>query len=99
MTPYTTGMNKKHTTLIKVYIGDGVVLTDRKGEKLLGKVRKCIKYDDTITKYVHCHSMNDKYVHGVYYHDGTTEHMKANIIAENILSQVDSEGNHYKLLT
>ena len=29
------------------YIGDEVVLHDRKGEKLMGKVRKRVRYDDT----------------------------------------------------
>ena len=31
------------------YIGDEVVLHDCKGDKLLGKVRKRIKYDDIST--------------------------------------------------
>ena len=43
-----------------------------KGEKLMVKVRKSIKYDDKTTGEVHYNSMQDKSVYEVEYHDGTT---------------------------
>ena len=33
------------------------------------------------------------------YPDGKTEQLSANIITENMMSQVDSEGHHYQVLT
>ena len=43
--------------------------------------------------------MHDNYLYEVEYPDGTTEQLADNIIAENMLSQVDSEGHHYQVLT
>ena len=43
--------------------------------------------------------MHGKSLYGFEYPDGTTEQLVANIIAENMLSQVDSEGYHYEILT
>ena len=75
-----------------------VVLPDWKGEKLMGKVRKRVRYDNTSTGKGNYNAMHDKSLYEVDYPDGTTEQLAANIIAENMLSQVDSEGHHYKLL-
>ena len=43
--------------------------------------------------------MEKKYVYEVDYPDGTTKQLTANIIDENMPSQVDSEGHHYPFLT
>ena len=43
--------------------------------------------------------MHDKSLYEVEYPDGTTEQLVDNIIAENMMSQVDSEGYHYQVLT
>ena len=43
--------------------------------------------------------MHDKSLYALEYPDGTTDQLKSNIIAENMLSQVDSEGHHYQVLT
>ena len=43
--------------------------------------------------------MHDKSLCEVEYTDGTTEKLLANIIDENMLSQVESEGHHYQVLT
>ena len=43
--------------------------------------------------------MHDKSLYEVEYPDGTTEQLAANIITENMLSQVDSGGHHYQVLT
>ena len=39
--------------------------------------------------------MYHKSVYEVEYPDGITKKLTANIIAENIISQVESEGHHY----
>ena len=38
-------------------------------------------------------------MHEVEYPDGTTEQLSDNIIDENMMSKVDSEGNHYQVMT
>ena len=62
------------------------MLPDRKGEKLMGKVRKRVRCDDTSTGEGNYNAMHDKYLYEVEYPDGTTEQLAANIIAENMLS-------------
>ena len=81
------------------YIGAEVVLPDQKVEKLIGNVRKCIRYDGTSTVKGNYNAMRNKSLYEVEYTDGTMEQLSNNIIAENILSQVDCEGHHYQLLT
>ena len=39
------------------------------------------------------------YLYEVEYTDGTAEKQTANIIAENMMSQVDSQGHQYQVLT
>ena len=75
------------------------MLPDWKGEKLMGKVRKRVRYDDTITGEGNYIAMHEKYLYEVEYPDGTTDKTEANIIAENMMSQVDYEGHHYQVLT
>ena len=43
--------------------------------------------------------MYDNSLCEVEYPDGKTQQLTANIIAENMLSQVDSESHHFQLLT
>ena len=43
--------------------------------------------------------MHDICVRKFNYPDGTTEQLIANMIAENVLSQVDPEGHHYQVMT
>ena len=65
----------------------------------MGKVKKCVRYDDTSTGEGNYNSMHDKSLYEFEYPDGMTEQLSSNIIAENMLSQVDSEGHHYQVLT
>ena len=81
------------------YIGAEVVLPDRKGDKLMGKFRKRVKYDDTSKGKGNHNAMHDKSLYEVEYPDRMTDQLADNIIAESMLSQVDSEGHHYQLLT
>ena len=54
------------------YVGAGVMLPDCKGEKLMGKPRKQIKYYDIITGGVHYNSMHNNSVYEFEYTGGTT---------------------------
>ena len=65
----------------------------------MGKVRKHVIYYEKRTGKGNYNAMHDKYLYEVEYTDGTTEQLEANIIAENMLSQVDYEGHHYQLFT
>ena len=67
------------------------MLHDRKGEKIIGKFIKHVRYDDTGTGEGNYNVMHDKSLYEVEYPDGMTEQLAANIIAENMMSQVDSE--------
>ena len=80
-------------------IGSEVMLPDNKGEKLMRKISKRIRYDYTSTSEGNYNDMQDKSSYEFEYPDGTTEKLSANIIAEIMMSQVDSEGHHYKVLT
>ena len=75
------------------------MLPDQKIEKRMVKSKKRIKYYDIITGEGHYNDMTEKYVYVVEYPDGTTEQIEAKILAENMISQVDYEGHHYKVLT
>ena len=70
------------------YIGDEVVLPDRKGEKLMGEVRKRVRYYDTSTGEGNYNAMHDKSFYEVEYPGVTTEQLADNIISGNMLSQV-----------
>ena len=54
-----------------------------------------MKNDGIITGEGHYNTMHNKYVLKVEYTDGTTKQLTANIISENIPSQVYSEVHHY----
>ena len=56
------------------------MLPDRKGEKLMVKSSKVIKYDGISTGEGHYNSMHDKSLYEFKYPRGTTEKLTANII-------------------
>ena len=65
----------------------------------MGKVSKRVRYDDTSTGEGNYNAIHDKYLYEVECTDGTTEQPTDNIIAGNMMSQVDSEDHHYQVLT
>ena len=75
------------------------MLPDWKGEKLMGKVRKCVRYDDTSTGEENYNVMHDNSLYEIEYTDGTTDQLASNIISENMVSQVDYECHYYQVLT
>ena len=74
------------------------MIPDRKGKKMMRKVSNLIKHDDASTVEGCYASMHDTSVYEVEYPDGKTEQLTANIKAENIVPQVDSEGRRYQML-
>ena len=81
------------------YIGDEVVLPYQKGGKLMVKFKKRVKCYDSVTGEGNYNPMYDKSLYEVEYPDGTMEQLVDNIIPENMMSQVDSEGLPYQLFT
>ena len=79
------------------YIGAKMVLTYWKGDKIIDKSRKRVRYDDTSTGEGNYNAMHEKILYGVEYTDGTTEQLADNIITENILSKAYSEDHHYQV--
>ena len=65
----------------------------------MGGVRKHVRYYDRSTGEVNYNAMHDKSLYKSEYPDGATEQLTDNIIYENILSQVDSKGHQYQVLT
>ena len=63
----------------------------------MGKVRKEIKCGDINTVEDFYNYMHDKSVYEVEYPGGKTKKLTANIIDENMLSQVDSVVHHYQV--
>ena len=65
----------------------------------MGKVRKHVKYDKSSTGEGNYNPVHDKSLYEVEYPYVTTQQLAANMITENMMSQVDSEGHHYQVLT
>jgi hypothetical protein len=78
------------------YVGAELSLPDRKGSNLMAKVMKKVINADR-NKGNNYNPMIDESVYEVTFSDGTTEELAANVIAENMYSNVDSEGHHYQL--
>ncbi len=82
------------------YIGAEVCVgpIDGNNQKMMGKVTKRLTNGDTNNP-GNYNPMLDHSLYEVAYPDGTSEKIMANIIAENMMSQIDSEGRHYQLLS
>ena len=82
-----------------LYIGSEVVLPGNKGETLTRKINKLVRYYDTSTGKASYNAIHDNSIYEIEYPDGTMEQVAANIIAKNMMSQFDSKGFHYQVLT
>ena len=80
------------------YIGAEVSVPDRKGQKIMAKVMKKVKCKDNNIEGKGYNPLHDHSVYEIEFTDGTTEELTANVIAENMLSQCDEQGNQYMLL-
>ena len=82
------------------YIGAEVSLPGPGGRNQMARVVKRIKGNDGKPKGVHHDNPilnTSEYL--VEFPDGVTKELTANIIAESMFSQVDTEGHHYQLLS
>ena len=57
------------------------MIPDWKDEKLMGKVRKRVRYDEKITGKGNYNAMHDKFLYEVEYPDGTLGQLTAKKIA------------------
>ena len=75
------------------YLGARLLLPNSKGERVYARVTKRAKGPDgqPLGK-LHGSPMLDSRVHEVEFNDGETANCYANVIAENLFAQVDSEG-------
>ena len=81
------------------FIGAEVALPDKVGGKAMGRVVKRVRDNDgnpvgTATN----NPITNTSRYEVEFPDGHSEELQYNYIAENMMSQVDSEGHHYQLL-
>ena len=81
------------------YIGVEVQLPDNKGVNRMARVRKRIRDENNNPEDGGSYKpWADHSTYEVEFADGTTSVLTANIIAQNMLSQVDTEGHHFQLL-
>ena len=80
------------------YLGAEVAMHDRKGEKLMAKVMRKTHSNDNNANEGNYNYLNDHLMYEVQFSNGNTEELSANVIAENMLSSCDSEGNHFQLI-
>ena len=79
------------------YIGAEICLPNAADEKLMAKVRRKINNSDA-NDGKNYNPILDSSTYEVQFSDGTTDEVAANVIAECMFSQVDSEGHHYQIL-
>ena len=81
-------------------VGAEVCIPDSKGMKMMAKVVKRIKDNNgTPVGTSHENIFNNHSLYEVKYPDGETAELEYNVIAENMMSQIDSEGHHYQVIS
>ena len=81
------------------YLGAEILLPDQDGNKKMAKVIKQVKGNNgNPVGTRHNNPMLDTSEYTVEMSDGSSQELTANIIAESMFTQVDSEGHHYQLL-
>ena len=81
------------------YLGAESLLHDQDGNKKMAKVIKRVKGNDgNPVGTLHNNPMLDTLEYTLEMSDGSSKELTANIIAESIFTQVDSEVHHYQLL-
>ena len=75
-------------------------MPDSKGIKMIGKVIKRSRYNDGNAVGTSSDNIfNNHALYAMKYPDGETQELEYNVIAENMMSQVDLEVYHYQLIT
>ena len=91
--------DKDYEDVYDTYIGAEILLPDRDGNKMMAKVIKRTRGNDgQPIDSRHYNPMLDTSEYMVRMSDGSTQELTANIIAESMFSQIDSEGHHCQLL-
>ena len=80
------------------YIGAEIPVSDPKGMTLMAKVVKKTLDNDTNVSSKAYNPLQDHSRYEVVFPDGHTDELTANVIAEAMLSNIDTEGRHYSLL-
>jgi len=81
------------------YIGAELVMDVGSGNERMGRVVKRTKgIDGSVIGRSHTNPLFDTREYVIEFTDGTEQNYMANIIAENMYAQVDSEGNQFQLL-
>ena len=90
---------RKQANTYDQFINAEVAMPDKEGRTSMGKVVKRVRDNEgkgisTVTD----NPLTNSSLYEVEFPDGHSEELQYNIIAENMMSQVDSEGHHYQLL-
>jgi ribosomal protein L31E len=78
------------------YIGADILIHDNKDQHRMARVIRQLVDRDMGNG---TNPLLDHSLYEIEFCDGTTDRVTANFIAENILSQVDSEGYHYQIMS
>ena len=83
------------------YINAELLIPDQDGNKRIAKVKKKVKGNDgkVIGNSTNNNPMLDTSEYLVELPDGSTQQYAANVIAENLFSQIDNEGHRYKIMS
>ena len=77
------------------FFGAEVCLPDKLGKKIIARVLTCVKDNKGNPRgSEHQDSFADHSLYEVLFPNGQMEELTLNIISENMLSKVDSEGHH-----
>lgn len=77
------------------YVGAEVCVPDAAGVRRMAKVIKQVsRGDENPTN----NPLLDHSVLEVEFHDGTVDRLQANVVAENMMSQVDTNGHHFQTM-
>ena len=90
---------RKQADTYDQFLGAEVAITDETGRSAMARVMKRIKDNDgNGVGVATANPLTNTSLYEVQFPDGHVEELQYNIIAENMMSQVDSEGHHYQLL-
>ncbi len=82
------------------FLGAEVAIPDQKGSKTMARVTKRVRDNDGNPRGTHTNNpLTNTSLYEVEFTDGHTEELQYNVIAENMMSQIDSEGHHYQILS
>ena len=81
------------------FIGDEVCLSDQRVRRMMDRVTNRVNYNNGNPRRIKKPTLfSDHSLYEVSFTNGQTEELKSNVIAENMLYQVDSEAHHYQVL-